>query len=131
MGQVTGINGIAKTSYLNIKQILVAPENAISLPVIVGNAGIEAGADGKKVLKAGTPLYGDLTARGNAFVKATTSGTPAASNAVGVILHDTDVTAGTSNAQIVIFGVVDVSKLSTAPTAEEKAALNGKITYIA
>lgn len=56
------------------KNILVAPELAFNLSALIGNAGISAGSDGKKLVKAGTPLYGDIKSdRTTAFVKATSS----------------------------------------------------------
>ena len=107
------------------KFILVDEKNSTAVSCKVANTGITADSDGKKIAKAGTPLAGDLTARGTAFVKATT--TEGVSNAVGILLHDVDVTDGTKNAQVVIFGTFDLNKfeadvaaLIDAPT---KAAL--------
>lgn len=107
------------------KFILVDEKNSTAVSCKVANTGISADSDGRKIAKAGTPLAGDLTARGTAFVKATT--TEGVSNAVGILLHDVDVTDGTKNAQVVIFGTFDLNKfeadvaaLIDAPT---KAAL--------
>lgn len=149
MGQITGINGVQKTTYGNVVQILFAPENAISISIRLANTGIAADGDGKKIIKAGTPLAGNLLDRtATPFVKATTTAatsgtltvpsgggtvvlpTPATSNAVGVLLHDTDVTSGECNAQCCIFGVVDTSISEVQPSAEEIAALKGRITFI-
>lgn len=114
-----------KVSGSTRKIILVDEKNSTAVSCKVANTGISAGTDGKKIAKAGTPLSGDLTARGTAFVKATT--TEGVSNAVGILLHDVDVTDGTKNAQVVIFGTFDLNKfdadvaaLIDAPT---KAAL--------
>ena len=107
------------------KFILVDEKNSTAVSCKVANTGISADSDGRKIVKAGTPLAGDLTARGTAFTKATT--TEGVSNAVGILLHDVDVTDGTKNAQVVIFGTFDLNKfeadvaaLIDAPT---KAAL--------
>ena len=82
---------------------------------------------------AGTPLSGDLTARNTAFKKAATSGEPAASNAVGLLLHTVDVTNGKQNATVLVSGLVDLNKLDSATaaliTAEVKAALP-RITFV-
>lgn len=225
------------------KTILFANEPKLAVSCVVGNAGLSAGADGKKILKAGTPLYGDLAARTSAFVKSTitdtgvkgvftvqittaaaagdkikiegvdyecaaaedvaakkfaganaaaqvtsllkmvvcddfnvaavsgatdkigftqkvalTSHAPTVvvtqaeeagamvignvtetttadtgtqtSNAVGVMLHDVDVTAGNKNAQVLIFGFVNKAKVSDVVAAADIAALSGKITFI-
>ena len=107
------------------KTILVDELNSTAFSCKVANTGISADSDGKKIAKAGTPLTGDLTARGTAFVKAST--TSGVSNAVGILLHDVDVTDGTKNAQVVVFGFIDLNKLESdvqeLVTAEVKTAL--------
>ena len=120
--------GIKKVSATTRKTILIAPELAFSLSCKVANTGVEAGADGKKIVKAGTPLAGSVEARDTAFTVAGADGTPC-----GVLLHDVDVTEGTANAQFVIFGFVDATKLDESVaamlTTEMKAKLP-KITFI-
>ena len=75
--------------------------------VVVSDSGVSAGDDGRKIVKAGTPLAGDLTARTTAF----TQGTDA--NAVAVLVHDVDVTNGSANGTALVFGFVDKNKLDT------------------
>lgn len=107
------------------KTILVDELNSTAFSCMVGNTGISADADGKKIAKAGTPLTGSLEARGTAFTKAST--TSGVSNAVGILLHDVDVTDGTKNAQVVVFGFIDLNKLESDVqaliTSEVKTAL--------
>ena len=113
------------------KTILVDELNSTAFSCMVANTGIDADDEGKKIAKAGTPLAGDLTARGTAFVKATTTpgsqGELGTSDAVGILLHDVDVTDGTKNAQVVFFGFIDLNKLESDVqeliTAEVKTAL--------
>lgn len=129
-------NMITKTSYpKNPKQIMLADSQMVSFGVVVGNTGVSAGSNGKKILKAGTPISGDIEARNTAFTKATTSGSPTAtSNAVGILLHDVDVTNGNENGVIVLFGFVDLDKLDEDVfeliTTEVKTALAGKVTFL-
>lgn len=172
------------------KTILVDELNSTAFSCMVANTGISADSDGKKIVKAGTPLVGSLEARSVAFVK-NTNPTAASANAtvvgtgvtaatvnaatfstkvsavsgtyefiasvaddtttwelngntvtltqygitptgtaidgdkiivafvaatsgttpVGILLHDVDVTSGTKNAQIVVFGFIDLNKL--------------------
>lgn len=95
-------NMVKKMDYpKNPKQIMIADSEMISLPVRISNAG----ANG--VVKAGTPIYGDLKARNTAF---TVTGGDSAKPA-GIVLHDVDVSAGVENGVIVIFGVVDLEKV--------------------
>lgn len=111
--------GVKITQGTTRKTILVDEMNSMALSCMVANTGVTADSTtGKKIVKAGTPLAGSLLARGTAFTvaKDTTSGdtTPVTtSDAVGVLLHDVDVTAGAANAQVVIFGFIDVSKLDS------------------
>ena len=107
--------GVKTTHGTTRKTILVDELNSTALSCMVANTGVTADSTGKKIVKAGTPLAGSLLARGTAFTVAEdtagSDGALATSNAVGILLHDVDVTAGTANAQVLIFGFVDVSKL--------------------
>lgn len=139
--------GIKKTSATTRKTILIAPELAFSLSCKVANTGVEAGEDGKKIVKAGTPLAGSLLERDTEFTVFTVTSdedvstvgegeeTPVVGEEetpVGILLHDVDVTAGTANAQVVVFGFVDVSKLDedVAGTLLSAAADLPKITLV-
>lgn len=102
--------GVTKVSGTTRKTILVDEMNSTALSIVVGNTGVEPGADGKKIIKAGTPVTGSLTERNTAFTVAKDSD---GNNAVGVILHDVDVTNGEANSQVVIFGFIDISKLDS------------------
>lgn len=110
-------NKIVKETYgAPEKHILIANNSyMVTLGAQVTNTGVDADADGKKILKAGTPLAGDITKRGTAFVKATT--TEGVSNATAVLMHDVDVTAGAENGTIILAGCVDLLKLDTATKA--------------
>lgn len=55
------------------KTILVDELNSTAFSCMVANTGVDADDDGKKIVKAGTPLNGDLENRGTAFTKAVTS----------------------------------------------------------
>ena len=64
--------GIKKETYGSGKQILFAVEHQVSMGIVVDKSvGVAEGT--KKIAKAGTPLTGDLDARGTAFTAATTS----------------------------------------------------------
>lgn len=125
-------NKINKVAGVATKQILFATQPSMSVGVVVGNAGVSADSEGKKILKAGTPLKGSLEARGTAW---TLSADSSGSNpAVGVLLHDVDVTAGNENGTALIFGFVDLNKVDSSVTAlittAAKTALAGKVTFI-
>lgn len=122
------VNQIKKQDYAQDgKSILVADSLAFSLGAVIGNTSVTAGADGKKIIKAGTPLTGDILKRNTAF----TVGTSA--NAVALLLHDLDVTDGNANGTILISGYVDYDKLDAnvqALITNEVATKLTKITFI-
>lgn len=115
---MAAVNSIKTKSFGNDKQILIAPELAFTIGCLVTNTGVSADAEGKKVLKAGTPVGASanvLETRTTVLAKATESGEDNAkvSNAQGVLLHDVDVTAGQANATLVVEGIIDKEKLET------------------
>lgn len=125
-------SGIKTVTATNVNQILFAVEPQVSVGAIMSATGTSADSEGKKIVKAGTPVTGDLTVRGTAFTKATT--TEGVSNAIGVLLHDVDVTAGNANATVLIFGFVNLNMLDATTaaliTTEVKTALNAKVTFL-
>lgn len=118
--------GIKKETYGSGKQILFAVEHQVSMGIVVDQSvGVTEGT--KKIAKAGTPLTGDLDARGTAFTAATTSTDSTDSNAVGILLHDVDVTVDDNNGAILLFGFVNTNmidgKTKAKITADVKKAL--------
>lgn len=104
MGNMVKIN-----SYAGPKTILIAPELAFSIPVIVTNTGIGADTNGRKIIKAGTPIGGEtnvLLNRQTALIKDET-------NAQGILLHNVDVTEGETNATMLVSGYVDLTRIET------------------
>lgn len=98
--------GVKTVSGVTRKTILVDELNSTAFSCMVSNAGVSADSEGKKIVKAGTPVKGSLKDRDTAFEVAGSSDTP-----VGLILHDVDVTSGTKNSQVLVFGFVDLNKV--------------------
>lgn len=120
-------SGIKKETAGAPVQILFNVQNQMSVSVQVAKAaGVAEG--GKTIVKAGTPLTGDLTARGTAFTAAGTD------NAVGVLLHDVDVTDGAANGSLLIWGFVNLNRIDTTTqgkiTSGVKTALKGSIWFL-
>ena len=102
-------NSVKTKSYSNEKQILIAPELAFTIGCLVGNSGVDADSNGRKIIKAGTPVGGStsvLTNRQTVLTKG-------AENAQGVVLHDVDVTDGDGRATLVVSGYVDLYKVDS------------------
>ena len=103
---------VSKETYGVEKHILIANNSyMVTLPAQVTNTGVDADSNGRKILRAGTPVTGNIEKRDTAFTK--TNG----NTAKAILLHDVDVTDGASNATIVLAGVVDLLKIDS-DTAE-------------
>lgn len=123
--------GITKVTGAAPTQILFNVDNQMSVSIKVSkNVTGTVTENGRKILKAGTPLNGDLTARGTAFVNAVDNSKPA----VGVLLHDVDVTDTDANGSLLIWGFVNLSRLSTGATtlltATRQTELAGKVWFL-
>lgn len=130
--------GIKKTTYGGPVQILFNVQNQMSVGIkLAKNFAGAVTENGRKVVKAGTPLSGDLTARGTAFVAAADDSTGSAGDgkpAVGVLLHDVDVTDADANATLLIWGFVNLSRVDSTTaaliTAARKTELAGQIWFL-
>lgn len=122
--------GIKKETLAAPQQILFNVQNQMSVPILVDKSMASVTVDGRKVVKAGTPLNGDLTARGTAFKAAADSTAPA----VGVLLHDVDITDNNANGTLLIWGFVNLDRLDSATaaliTATRKTELAGRIWFL-
>lgn len=124
-------SGIKKTTGAAPVQILFNVQNQMSVGIKLAKdfAGAVTEND-RKIVKAGTPLSGDLTARGTAFVAAADTTAPA----VGILLHDVDVTDDAANATLLIWGFVNLSRVDSTTaaliTATRKTELAGKVWFL-
>ena len=125
--------GIKKTTGAAPVQILFDVQNQVSVSIVVDD-GYSVTRDGRKIVPAGTPLSGSLTARNTAFVKAVdNTAESSASNgkpATGVLLHDVDVTDGDTNGTLLIWGFVDLNKIDTTTAALLTATRQGEMPSI-
>lgn len=123
--------GITKVTGAAPTQILFNVDNQMSVSIKVSKSVTGTVTEnGRKILKAGTPLNGDLTARGTAFVAAADTTAPA----VGILLHDVDVTDADANATLLIWGFVNLSRVDSTTaaliTATRKTELAGKVWFL-
>ena len=122
--------GIKKETLAAPQQILFNVQNQMSVPILVDKTMASVTVDGRKVVKAGTPLSGDLTARGTAFKAAVDTSAPA----VGVLLHDVDITDTNANGTLLIWGFVNLDRLDSATagliTTTRKTELAGRIWFL-
>ena len=123
--------GITKVTGAAPVQILFNVQNQMSVGIkLAKNFSGAVTENGRKIVKAGTPLSGDLTTRGTAFVAAADNTAPA----VGVLLHDVDVTDNDANATLLIWGFVNLSRVDSTTaskiTANRKTELAGKVWFL-
>ena len=114
---------VKKTTYNDIElDVLLNPDNAFEIGVQVGNTGVAANADGKKIIKAGTHVGGTVSVLKTRNTILTVTNTSSnGTNAQGVLRHDVDVTNGNANATLIVRGEVDSSKCPTIVTEAETA----------
>lgn len=102
--------------------VLLNPDNAFEIGVQVGNTGVTADSNGKKIIKAGTPVGGTVSAlKTRSTVLTVTNTTTDGAKSQGVLRHDVDVTNGTANGTLIVRGEVDSSKCPTIVTEAETA----------
>lgn len=121
--------GITKTTGSAPVQILFNVQNQMSVGVkLAKNFAGAVTENGRKIVKAGTPLTGDLTTRATNFTAA------GASDAAGILLHDVDVTDADANCSLLIWGFVNLDRLDATTVAKitsgVKTALDGKIWFL-
>lgn len=124
-------SGITKTTGAAPVQILFNVQNQMSVGIkLAKNFAGAVTENGRKIVKAGTPLNGDLTARGTAFVAAKDTSNPA----VGILLHDVDVTDADANATLLIWGFVNLSRVNSTTAAliteTRKTELAGRVWFL-
>lgn len=117
-------SGITKTSYGTPKTLLANSTMRHAVSCIIANTGVIAGDGGKKIVKAGTPLKGDLTNPNTPFTTAGAGDTP-----IGVCQTDVDVTNGNANGSCLVFGFIRKSAMDSA-TQEAFAAVKAKLPLI-
>lgn len=127
------LNGgrIVKSTCVAPVQILADPSLQFSVGCIVPAVAGENTSDGRKIAQAGLPIVVDLGSL-NSVCKVADA-TENLANAV--LLHDVDVTKGQNNGTALIFGFVDMSKLSKdiiskINTAFGASGASRKITFI-
>lgn len=116
---------MVKTTVYNAPEldVLLNPDNAFEIGVQVTNTGVTADGDGRKIIKAGTPVGGTVSVlKTRNTVLSVTNSSANGANAQGVLRHDVDVTDGQANATLIVRGEIDSSKCP-AIAAEAESAL--------
>ena len=89
---------------------LIAGQNSFALSCILGNAGVSANANGRKIIKAGTPLY--ISSGKNVYKDRFETLTVSGDTLVGIARHNVDVTDGNTNDAVLTQGYVEFYRLA-------------------
>lgn len=111
-------------------QILFNVQNQMAVSILVDKTIASAVTEnGRKIIKAGTPLAGNLEARDTAFAAVGES-----APAVGVLLHDVDVTDADANGSLLIWGFVNLDRIDSTTaaliTSGVKESLAGRVFFL-
>ncbi|MCL2710911.1 MAG: hypothetical protein FWE95_08525 [Planctomycetaceae bacterium] len=131
-------SGIAKQDLVSREQILANVEHQVSIGCIVSDA-LGVTVDNRKIVKAGTPISLNLLDTQVPAVLATSvivadAETGAAMS--GVLLHDVDVTNGNANGTALIFGFVNLNRITDTSvqalitTAVKNAGASKLVTFL-
>ena len=95
--------------------ILLADQLAFRVGIQLGNTNVTANAEGRKIVKAGTPVGNAsksvLEDRDAVMTVSVTTGGTTSPAPQGIIYRDVDVTDGTTDAVLIVQGVVDLLKM--------------------
>lgn len=97
-------------------QVLGFVQGKVAFGILVGDTGVTAGSDGRKVIPAGTPVGGATSALENetAVLTVVSDGT-----AQGILEHDVDVTDGTANGTMIVAGYINENRLPSGVTISD------------
>lgn len=128
-------NGITKVTGTAPVQILFNVQNQMSVGVkIAKNFAGAVTENGRKIVKAGYPLAGDLTDRSENFDAAETDLETGTTSCDGILLHDVDVTDSDANCSLLIWGFVNLDRVDATTAAlitdGVKTALAGKVWFL-
>lgn len=118
-------------SKTNMVAFLLQPETAFQVSVMIGNTGVANDANGRKIIKAGTPIGGTTSAletRSTVLQQTNTSSLGA--NTQGILTYEVDVTNGAVSASMIVAGRIDTSRLPVAIDDSAKSALESKGRFI-
>lgn len=124
-------------------EIRVAPELSFGMPALIDGSAVTADANGKKIIKAGTPVGGatnflkDDTAKlapftgksGSSSSGSSSSGSTTSSATVqGITAFDVDVTSGQGSVTVYTQGIFNLNRMDSAVQAELTDTVQAALT---
>lgn len=121
-------------TYMANQSALIAPDQAIGLPGTLDSSVVTAGTDGKKVVKAGTPVGATVdwltTDQSTAVTKLSEFTAADGEIFAGVVADDVDLTAGDKEATILFANVYLRQNLLDTTVVAALQAVAGKTTGV-
>lgn len=121
-------------TYMANQSALIAPDQAIGLPGTLDSSVVTAGTDGKKVIKAGTPVGASVnwltTDQSTAVTKLSEFTAAEGEIFAGVVADDVDLTAGDKEATILFANVYLRQKMLDTTVVAALQAVAGKTTGV-
>lgn len=124
------VDGVTTYTYGNTRQILANAKLHNGFSIRCADTGVVAGADGKKWIKAGTPMAGSLDDLFGTTTPWTADLTGTGTNVKGVLIHDVEVTKGAGNGSLLTFGFVNKRRVDTDVAAMYTAAVATAIPMV-
>ncbi|MGL9969433.1 hypothetical protein [Enterococcus sp. DIV1420a] len=125
--------GTVVTKGKNIHQILANPTLFQAFGAQIKADGVTADTNGRKIIPAGTPVGGTTRFLDNEMAELVVTNTDTdATQTQGVLLYEVDVTAGTQNGTVLVFGFVNENRLDAKLTINDaaKKALENKVVFV-
>ena len=121
-------------TYMANQNALIAPDQAIGLPGTLDSSVVTAGTDGKKVVKAGTPVGATVnwltTDQSTAVTKLSEFTAAEGEIFAGVVADDVDLTTGDKEATILFANVYLRQKMLDTTVVAALQAVAGKTTGV-
>ena len=121
-------------TYMANQNALIVPDQAIGLPGTLDSSVVTAGTDGKKVVKAGTPVGATVnwltTDQSTAVTKLSEFTAAEGEIFAGVVADDVDLTTGDKEATILFANVYLRQKMLDTTVVAALQAVAGKTTGV-
>lgn len=121
-------------TYMANQNALIAPDQAIGLPGTLDSSVVTAGTDGKKIIKAGTPVGATVdwltTDQSTAVTKLSEFTAAEGEIFAGVVADDVDLTTGDKEATILFANVYLRQKMLDTTVVAALQAVAGKTTGV-
>lgn len=126
-------NRVVTTQGLGTKSILAFTGVPFwSVGIILNDEGVAVDENGKKIIKAGTPIGGTENALRSEQAVLSVISEEDVDDVQGVVLHDVDVTRGDNNGTMLINAYVNEFRMDESIVVSDavREALDGKVTYV-